>query len=170
MLDNTNQTWYSLRMNVNCYNTCAVFGHREIEITYELKIDLKNTFIDLITNKNVGIFYLGGFGQFDKLCWEIITELKQTHFSHIKRIYVCENEDYINRPHKRPKWLKQEDYEEIIHFSLDFNYWYTRIYYRNIAIIEHSDFALFYIRNTENSGAYKAYKYAIKNKKNIILL
>ncbi|MBQ7880786.1 MAG: hypothetical protein IJ358_02980 [Clostridia bacterium] len=150
--------------------SCSVFGHKEIEITYELKVSLKDTFIDLITNQNVCIFYFGGFGQFDDLCWQIITELKQSQFPHIKRIYVCENEDYVNRPHKRPKWLKNEDYEEILFFSLKFDYWYTRIYYRNIAIVDHSDFNIFYIRNTENSGAYKVYKYAKRNNKNIIML
>ncbi len=149
--------------------SCSVFGHNEIEITNELKIRLKNAFIDLITNKNVSIFYFGGFGQFDELCWQIITKLKQI-FPHIKRIYVCENETYVNRPRKRPKWLKNEDYEEIIYFSLRFNYWYTLIYYRNLEIIDHSDYCLFYIRNTKNSGAYKAYKYAKQNKKNIITL
>ena len=157
-------------MNVNFKYSCAVFGHSEIEVTYELKVSLKDTFIDLIANKNVGIFYFGGFGEFDKLCWEIVTELKQTMFPHIKRIYVCENETYVNRPHKRPKWLKKEDYEEIIYFSLRFDYWYTRIYYRNIEIIDHSDFNVFYIRNTKNSGVYKVYKYAKKHKKNIIML
>lgn len=155
-------------MNVNVEYSCSVFGHREIEVTYELKVGLKDIFIDLITNKNVCIFYFGGFGEFDKLCWQIITELKQTLFPNIKRIYVCENEIYVNRPRKRPKWLSNEDYEEIVFFALDFNYWYTRIYYRNIAIIEHSDYNVFYIRKTANSGAYKAYKYAKLKRKNVI--
>ncbi len=149
---------------------CSVFGHKEIEITYELKVSLREMFIDLITNKNVSIFYFGGFGQFDELCWQIITELKQTLFPYIKRIYVCESEIYVNRPRKRPKWLNNKAYEEIIYFSLNFDYWYTRIYYRNVAIIEHSDFNVFYIRNKENSGAYKAYQYAKNHKKNIILI
>ena len=157
-------------MNVNIEYSCAVFGHREIKATYELKVSLKDTFIDLITNKKVSIFYFGGFGEFDRLCWEIITELQQTQFPHIKRIYICENETYVNRPHKRPKWIKDEDYEEIIFFALDFDYWYTRIYYRNIAIVEHSDFNIFYFRNTENSGVYKTYKYAKTKNKNIILI
>ena len=150
--------------------SCSLFGHREIEVTYELKVSLRDIFIDLITSKKVTIFYFGGFGQFDELCWQVITELKQNLFPHIKRIYVCENETYVNRPSKRPKWLKNEDYEEIIYFSLTFNYWYTSIYYRNIAIIAHSDYNIFYIRNKHNSGAYKAYQYAKQNKKNIILI
>ena len=112
----------------------------------------------------------GGFGEFDKLCWEIITELKQTQFPHIKRIYVCENSDYVNHPHKRPQWLKNDDYEEIVYFELKFDYWYSRIYYRNIAIVEYSDFNIFYIRNDKNSGAYKAYRYAKLHNKNIIML
>lgn len=155
-------------MNVINYS-CCVFGHREIDIPCELKVCLKNTFIDLITNKSVSIFYFGGFGQFDKLCWQIITEL-QKDFPHIKRIYVCENEIYVNRPRKRPKRLKSEDYEEIIYFTLDFDYWYTRIYYRNLAIIQHSDYNIFYIRNKEGSGAYKTYQYAKQHNKNIILI
>jgi len=149
--------------------SCSVFRHKEIEINYELKVSLRETFVDLITNKSVSIFYFGGFGQFDDLCWEIVTELKK-EFPYIKRIYVCENETYVNRPRKRPKWLKNEDYEEIIYFSLSYDYWYTRIYYRSIAIVEHSDFNIFYIRNTENSGAYKIYKYAKQHNKNIIML
>lgn len=156
-------------MNVKEY-TCAVFGHRTIEITEDLKNNIKNTFVDLIVNKGVCIFYFGGFGEFDELCWKIVTELKQTQFPNIKRIYVCEKEDYINRPHKRPKNLNYKNYEQIIFFALDFNYWYTAIYYRNLAIIDHSDFNLFYIRNTENSGVYKAYTYAKRKNKNIVMI
>lgn len=155
-------------MNVIEYS-CAVFGHRKIKISEQLRADLKSIFIDLIINKKVTIFYFGGFGEFDDLCWEIITELRNT-FPNVKRIYVCETEKYVDRPHKRPKWINLVDYEEIIYFALRFDYWYTRIYYRNLEIIDHSDFNVFYIRNTENSGVYKAYKYAKQQKKNIILL
>ena len=170
MVDRLRDFYYNLRMNVNIECSCSVFGHREIEVTYELTKRLKDIFIDLITNKGVCIFYFGGFGEFDNLCWQIVTELKQTLFPHIKRIYVCENEIYVIRPHKRPKWLRSEDYEEIIFFALEFDYWYTRIYYRNIAIIEHSDYNVFYVCKNSNSGAYKTYKYAKSKKKNIILV
>ena len=150
--------------------SCAVFGHRQIIVTNELINTLKDTFIDLIINKGVCIFYFGGFGEFDELCWKIITELKQCTFPNIKRVYVCEKEDYVNRPHKRPKNLNTDNYDEIVFFVLDFDYWYTAVYYRNIAIIDHSDFNIFYIRDTENSGAYKAYTYAKRKKRTIIMV
>lgn len=155
---------------MNYLLSCAIFGHRDIEITDKLITDIKNCFIDLITNYNVWIFYFGGFGMFDDLCWQILTELKHSTFPDLKRIYVCENQTFVDRPHKRPKWVNSDNYEEIVYFALDFEYWYTSIYYRNIAIIDHSDFNIFYIRNTQNSGAYKAYKYAKKRKKNLILI
>ena len=74
------------------------------------------------------------------------------------------------RINKRPKWLKTEDYEEFVYLDLQFEWWYQRIYYRNCAMIDRSDIVLFYVEERENSGAYKAYKYAKLKKKETINL
>ncbi|MBQ8748929.1 MAG: hypothetical protein IJZ29_00450 [Clostridia bacterium] len=133
---------------------CGIFGHREIEITEELEKKVENTFIDLIENKNFTTFYFGGFGDFDELSYQIITKLKEK-YSHIRRIYVVENENYITNIRKRPKWLREEDYEEIIYLSLHFDYWAKRIYYRNIAIVDECDFIIFYVNDQSGSGRYR---------------
>ena len=73
---------------------------------------------------------------------------------------MCEDYKFIDRPKKRPVWLKQENYEDFIYLDLDFDWWYKRIYYRNCAMIDRSDIVVFYVEPKENSGAYKAYKYA----------
>ena len=146
--------------------SCSVFGHSKIEITKELENNLKSTFKMLITQENVKYFYFGGFGEFDDFCHSIITELKN-EYSEIYRIFCLSNPRH-QRLSKRPKWLKDEDYEEITYLDLNFDYWYTRIYYRNCEIIDRSDFVVFYVNHTEKSGAYKALQYAIKKKKQII--
>ena len=148
------------------YKSCSVFGHSKIEITKELENNLKYTFEMLITQENVKYFYFGGLGEFDDLCWQVVTELKKTN-SEIYRIF-CVSDPRHQRLSKRPKWLKDENYEEIIYLDLNFDYWYNRIYYRNCEIINRSDFVVFYVNHTEQSGAYKALKYAIKKKKQII--
>ena len=146
--------------------SCSVFGHSKIKITKELENYLKSTFKMLITQENVKYFYFGGFGEFDDLCHSIITELKN-EYPEVYRIF-CLSDPRHQRLSKRPKWLKDEDYEEITYLDLNFDYWYSRIYYRNCEIIDRSDFVIFYVNHTEQSGAYKALQYAKRKKKQII--
>lgn len=146
--------------------SCSVFGHSKIEITKELENSLKSTFEMLISQENVKYFYFGGFGEFDDLCHSIITELKN-EYPEMYRIF-CLSDPRHQRLSKRPKWLKDEDYEEITYLDLNFDYWYSRIYYRNCEIIDRSDFVIFYVNHTEQSGAYKALQYAKRKKKQII--
>ncbi len=149
------------------YKVCSFFGHREICITEELKNKLRDVIESLITKENFGIFFFGGFGKFDDLCHEIVTELKNK-YSFIKRMYVCEDYKFVDRPHKRPKWLTKEDYEEFIYLDMKYTGFYQRIYFRNLDMIEQSDFIIFYVNNTENSGVYKAMQYARRKKKTFI--
>ena len=151
---------------MNCYKVCSFFGHREIKVTEELIKELKLKIEDLIINEGVDIFYFGGFGMFDELCWKVVTELKLKHH-YIKRIF-CLSDPRHFRVNKRPSNLRNEDYEDFIYLDLDFDWWYQRIYYRNVEMINQSDFVIFYVKNTTNSGAYKAYQYAVKTKKNIV--
>ena len=152
-------------MNVE-FKSCSCFGHNKINVSKHLKEKLMSIFKELISKENVKYFYFGGFGEFDDLCHSIITELKNEH-PEIYRIF-CLSDPRQQRLSKRPKWLKDEDYEEITYLDLNFDYWYTRIYYRNCEIIDRSDFVVFYVNHTEKSGAYKALQYAIKKKKQII--
>lgn len=147
--------------------TCSVFGHSKIEIIEELKFRLTATFEDLI-KRGCKYFYFGGFGEFDDLCHSIISELKLS-YPHLQRIFCLPDPRHL-RKSKRPLYLKDEDYEEFVYLDLDFDWWYKRIYYRNCAMIDRSDVVVFYVEPRENSGAYKAYKYAKQKKKNIINL
>lgn len=146
---------------------CSFFGHSSISNEENIEIltrKIETTLINLIETKEYSIFYFGGFGEFDNLCYKIVTNLKQT-YPYIKRVYCLEDEKYLN---KLKFNLDYNEYEDYIYLPLNFDWWYTRIYYRNCSIVDTSDLIIFYIRNTKNSGAYKTYKYAIKQHKNII--
>ena len=71
---------------------------------------------------------------------------------------------------KRLKNLQAEEYEEFVYFPLTFDYWYTRIYYRNCEMVNRSDYVLFYAEDRKESGAYKIFKYAVRYKKEYINL
>ncbi|MBE7082611.1 MAG: hypothetical protein E7378_02940 [Clostridiales bacterium] len=148
--------------------SCSVFGHRDIEEdNKDLKEKLYLVFEDLITNKNVKYFYFGGFGDFDYLCNMVVADL-QKKYPFIKRYYVCDDYKYIDRPRKRPLWLKEEDYDELIYFEMRYKGFYKRIYFRNCEIIEHSDYVVFHIRHQNSSGTFKAFEYAQRSKKEIL--
>lgn len=83
------------------------------------------------------------------------------------RIYCLSDPRHL-RSSKRPKWLKDEDYEEFVYLDMKFDYWFFRIYYRNCEIIDKSDYIVFYVINKENSGSYKAMQHAKKKKRRFI--
>lgn len=140
---------------------CSFFGHRDIDITDRL-YTLTAAEITRAVDMGFRSFYFGGYGSFDDLCHKILTKIKNDnpHLA-IKRIYCVSQERYLR---KRVRYFNPEDYDEIIYLTPTFTEWYKSIYFRNCAMIDQSDLIIFYAENRENSGAYKAYKYAMKKK------
>ena len=144
---------------------CSFFGHRDIEITDAL---YEKAFDEIIRALDAGccVFYFGGYGAFDKLCYSIVTKIKEENPARqIKRIYCVSQERYL---HKNTRYCNRDDYEECIYLMPKFDGWYKSIYFRNCAMIDRSDFIIFYAEKSEGSGAYKAYKYARMKKKSIV--
>lgn len=170
-------------------NKCAFIGHRKINITNVLKIALKNLIEELIINKNVTTFLFGTKSQFNNLCYEIVTELKDK-YKNIKRIvYSCKNECCLLETDK-------EKYNSFLHSIISIN----KCYYfdeeisphelfkagkasyieRNKIMIDNSNYCIFYFdynyvlnnvpysnfeNKRKNSGTKLAYEYAIKKNK-----
>lgn len=147
---------------------CSFFGHRNIILTAELENRIEEVISELVLKENVDTFYFGGFGDFDEYCHKAVSRLREKH-PNIKRIFCLSDERQL-RKSKRPRYLKDTDYEEFVYLTIEFDYWYSRIYYRNCEMINQSDYIVFYIRDKENSGAYKSFQYAQKHKKQIIEL
>ena len=140
---------------------CSFFGHRTVEITKDL---YATTAAEIKKSVELGcrIFYFGGYGDFDELCYKIVTKMKEENPAlQIKRIYCVSQERYL---YKKVRYFNRENYDEIIYLTPSFNGWYKSIYFRNCAMVDNSDVIIFYAEERENSGAYKTYKYAKKQK------
>ena len=163
-------------------NACFI-GHRTIEKTESLVFLLRETIITLI-NSGVATFLFGSMSNFDKLSWEIVTEL-QREYPHIKRIYVRSIYPTIDK-----------FYEEYILKFYEDSYFPPRIknagkysyVERNYEMIKNSTYCIFYynknyipiskkqpkndmvLQKTRKSGTKIAYEYAVKKKKIIINL
>ncbi len=64
--------------------TVCFFGHRDTP--NDIKALLKETIIDLITNENATLFYVGNQGNFDRMAFKVLEELKE-QYPHI-RYYI----------------------------------------------------------------------------------
>ncbi len=56
---------------------CTFFGHRECPS--DIALTLRAVLIDLITNHDVDLFYVGNQGQFDAIVRRVLQELKQEY-------------------------------------------------------------------------------------------
>lgn len=147
--------------------TCSCFGHSEVELTDDL-VERTSREIDKAIGEGVRTFLFGGISDFDELCYNIVTERRAMYPElNIKRVFCFALEKQLRKP---PRWFLKKEYEALECPAKDYDYWFTAIYYRNIAMIDMSDLVLFWVQERENSGAYKAYKYALRKRKRIVNL
>lgn len=89
-------------------NTCCFFGHRTINETERLRSKLSEIIEKLITDEKVDTFLFGSKSEFDRLCLQIVTELKEK-YPHIKRVYVRAEYPYISDHYKNYLLESYED-------------------------------------------------------------
>ena len=139
---------------------CAFFGHRTIENAEALYATVTAEVLQSV-EEGCRIFYFGGFGEFDALCYEVVSQLMRKYpNAGFQRVYCVALERSLRNERKR----LQGAYEDIVYLTPSFTGWYKSIYFRNCAMIDESDKVIFYAEAREDSGAYKAYVYAKKSK------
>lgn len=148
---------------------CCFFGHREISESVKLKDILYENIEKLITKENVRIFLFGSKSQFNDLCHEIVTKLKET-YPFVKRIYVRAEFPYINDSYKT---YLLEKYEDTYYPEKLINAGRAVYVKRNYEMIDNSDFCVCYYTadyhpQKRKSGTAIAFSYAVKKKKTII--
>ena len=148
---------------------CCFLGHRTIEASQKLKIDLSRIVTKLITEENVGTFLFGSKSRFDTLCLELVTKIKQKH-PYIKRVYVRAEYENIG-----------EQYNDYLHELYEDSYYPEKVHpgkaayvQRNRVMIDKSTYCVVYsnkdyVPKGRKSGTKIALAYAIKKKKEIIL-
>ena len=150
-------------------NTCCFFGHRTINETDELRGKITETIEKLITEEKVETFLFGSKSEFDRLCLELVTKLKEK-YPHIKRIYVRAEFPVIN-----------EEYKDYLLKSYDDTYFPEKIIgsgsvayvERNYEMINQSKYCIVYYDEqnaptTRKSGTKIALDYALKKGREII--
>ena len=144
-------------------NTCCFFGHRTINETEELKSKLIEVIEELICEKQVDTFLFGSKSQFNSLCLELVTELKEK-YPHIKRIYVRAEYPDINEQYTN---YLLESYEKTYYPEHIRNSGRAAYVERNYEMINKSKFCIVYYDEqnaptTRKSGTKIAIDYAIK--------
>ena len=151
-------------------NTCCFFGHRTINETDELRTKITDAVERLITDENVDTFLFGSKSEFDRLCLELVTKLKEK-YPHVKRIYVRAEFPFIN-----------DDYLSYLLKSYDETYYPEKLHgagraayvERNYEMINNSKYCIVYYDEsnapiTRKSGTKIAYDYAVKKNRKIII-
>lgn len=133
---------------------CSFFGHRKISVTEELQVKVKETIKNLINSYNVKVFLFGSRSDFDSLCHHIVTELKNTYPDLKRIIYTCKSETCVYESERLEleriysKVLNQEVhllcYDEEFEHKTKCSSGKASYIERNYAMIDNSDFCVFY--------------------------
>ena len=151
--------------------TCCFIGHKEIKETSELIEQLYSIVEKLILNDKVDTFLFGSKSQFNSLCYDLVTKIKEK-YPNIKRIYVRAEFPHIDYSYKAYLFERYED----TYYSEKAVCAGKAVYVqRNCDMINKSHFCVFYYQEgyspkNRKSGTKIALDYAVKLKKKIILL
>lgn len=166
-------------MNNEC--TCCFFGHRKINKTPELVERLTTTIKELIENRDVTTFLFGSKSEFNSLCLDVVTNLKE-QYPFIKRVYV--RAAYPDISESYTDYLL-ESYEETYFLEKLRNAGRASYVERNQEMIDKSEFCIVYYdenykpprrKNSRRdlcdyqpkSGTTIAYNYAVQKQLKII--
>ena len=174
---------------------CCFIGHRKIIETKELKQRLQNIIENLIKEKQVRTFIFGSRSEFNFLCHKIVSDLMSKYPTIERVIYTCKSEFAVLKQDKKEleqifsKALKRDitlcEYEKEIEHKTKFTSGKASYIERNKAMIDASDYCIFYYdenykpqkrKHTKsdvfeyqpNSGTSLSFNYAKQKKKYII--
>lgn len=151
-------------MNESILHTCCFFGHRKINRTAELEEKVRTAIENLIVCEQIHTFLFGSKSRFNDLCYDVVSELKEEKYSHIKRVYIRAEFPYINDNYKKYllEYYEETEYPEKILSA-------GRAVYveRNYEMINRSKFCICYFDeqykpSKRKSGTKIAYDYAIR--------
>ncbi|MBQ0083252.1 MAG: hypothetical protein KBS52_00590 [Clostridiales bacterium] len=160
-------------------NAVCFIGHRKIKNSPQLRENLQNILTELINNGAVN-FIFGDHSEFNDLCYELVTSLKEKH-NHIMRIKF--RKDYENADEYTMSILSSGFEDNICPKGVG-GAGKAGYAERNQAMIKESDICVFYYdedylpqrrKNSRyeindyqpKSGTAKAYQFAVKNNKQI---
>jgi len=157
---------------------CSFIGHRAVKDKEKVASILKEQIVKLVEEKGVNTFLFGSKSEFNDICHQAVTELREL-YPFIKRIaYTCRSE-FACMENEREKTeqsiskLLHQDvslkgYESEVEFDKKYKAGRASYIERNQAMIDDSDYCVFYYnenyspRNSGKSGTKMAYEYALR--------
>ena len=150
--------------------TCCIFGHRTINETEELRTQLRAAIERLITDEGVDTFLFGSKSEFDRLCLELVSEIKEK-YPHIQRVYVRAEYPVIT---DRYKTYLLDMYEDTYYPEKILGAGKGVYVERNYEMIDRSRFCIVYydeacVPTTRKSGTKIALDYAIRQNRSLVV-
>ena len=171
------------------HKTCCFIGHRQVILTLEELNNLKSVIENLILKENVLEFYFGSNSQFNNICHNLLTELKEKYPKVIRKFFNCKSEYCVLKSERGKleerasiilnKDIKFLGMEGDVNFDKKFKTTLNSYIVRNQAMIDSSDYCIFYYNEnyvpttkkqsqSKISGTKLAYEYAVRKNKQII--
>lgn len=150
----------------------AFIGHRKIEEKEVLRQKLKDSVINLIEKEGADTFLCGSRSEFNDLCYEVVTELKE-NYPRIRRIEVRALNEYIPQIYLD---ITLKYYEKTVFPECVSGAGYRSYIKRNEAMIDMCDILITYFDKNYSlmagkvSGTREAVDYAQRKNKRIINL
>ena len=140
-------------------SACTFFGHRECPDS--IKAQLRTAIIDLVTNHDVDMFYVGNQGRFDAIVRSILREMKK-EYPQINYAVVL--------AYTPGKHTEYDDYSDtMLPEGIEAVHPRYAIAWRNNWMLQQSDFVVTYITHAWG-GAVQFVEKAIKHEKVVINL
>lgn len=136
--------------------SCTFFDHRKIPREIALKI--KDILIDLITNQDVNVFYVGNNGEFDQTVISELDYLSKTYSFSCSVVLAYMPTSTDNCFFKNS--ILPEGIEKVPRRFA--------IFYRNNWMLKQSDYVITYVESSIGSNAAKFKDLAIKRNKKVI--
>lgn len=136
--------------------TVTFCGHRHTQGTPELRAWLADSIEKLIT-EGADTFYLGGYGEFDRIAASVVWRLKQK-YPQIKSVLVLA---YLGRV------VNAERYDRTMYPEIEGGPMRFAIVKRNRWLVDNSDVLITYVV-LDSGGAAATRRYAVSKKKRII--
>lgn len=170
-----------MEKNANIQKKCSFIGHRAVADRAKVASIVKAQLVSLIETKGVNTFLFGSRSEFDDICHEVVTELRE-HYPGIERIaYTCKSEwacmENEREEHERGfsklmhKAVSLKGYESEVEFDKKNTAGRASYIERNQAMIDDSDYCIFYFNEgysphgSTRSGTKIAFNYAMRKAK-----
>ena len=134
---------------------CTFFGHRDAPSS--IRESIKAAIVDLIDKNGVETFYLGDSGSFDRMALGVLNELKK-QYGQISYTVVLS---------RIPTANAKSDCDTIIPDGVESSLPKYAIVYRNMWMIEKSDYVISYVKHSYG-GAHKFTEIAKRKNKIVI--